>query len=110
MSSWVYVGVAKATSILTDSSKKETACVQQNTSRLQRRWRQNIKKQLHVGVGVCFADMFRGMFRGYVSGMFRGIMSYFTCNFGGMLRVCFGGMFRGMLQGMFRGCATRVPF
>ena len=67
------------------------------------------RRAIGAGVGVCFAGMFRGvfrcMFRGYVSGMFRGIMSYFTCNFGGMLR----GMFRGYVS-MFRGCATRVPF
>ena len=53
-----------------------------------------------VGVGVCFA----GMFRGYVSGMFRGIMSYFICNFGGMLR----GMFWGYVSGYVRGCVSRV--
>ena len=54
----------------------------------------------------------RGMFRGYVlgyvsgyvSGMFRGIRSYFTCNFGGMLR----GMFRGYVSGYVTGYVSRV--
>ena len=53
---------------------------------------------------VCFAGIFRGMFRGYVSGMFRGIMSYFTCNSGGMLR----GMFRGYVSGYVTGYVSRV--
>ena len=60
-----------------------------------------------VGVGVRFAgmfreNMFRGMFRGYVSGMFRGILSY--CNFGGML----WSMFRGYVSGYVTGYVSRV--
>ena len=41
---------------------------------------------------------------GYVSGMFRGIRSYFTCNFGGMLR----GMFRGYVSWYVSGYVSRV--
>ena len=58
------------------------------------------RRVTRVGVGVCFA----GMFRGHVSGMFRGIRSYFTCNFGGMLR----GMFRVYVSGYVTGYVSRV--
>ena len=55
-----------------------------------------------VGVGVCFAGMFRVCFA--ASGATLPAIS------GVCYGVCVGGMFRGMLRDMFRGCATRVPF
>ena len=42
---------------------------------------------------------------GYVSGMFRGVMSYFTCNFRGMLR----GMFSGNVSRVCNPCALLKP-
>ena len=58
---------------------------------------------------VCFGVCFGGMFRGYVSGMFRRIISYFTCNFGGMLRGMFRGYVSGYVSRVCNPCALLKP-